>query len=179
MSTCELEHLPTEGRLIAFDLGEVRVGVALSDPRQVIASPFETVNVPRADEGALVGAIERAIRRHDAVGAVIGLPRRPDGREGGAASRARSVANQIAASTGVPVLLWDERYTTVEAERLLVEADVSRPRRREVIDQLAASVVLQSVLDAQRRLHTPDTAGSSTIAEQRGSSATSNQEQRP
>lgn len=177
MSASDIECLPLEGRLIAFDLGEVRVGVALSDPRQIIASPFETVTVPRADDGALIGAIERAIVRHDAAGVVIGLPTRLDGREGAAARRARDVAKRIATSSGVPVLLWDERYTTVEAERSLVQADLSRSRRREVIDQVAASVVLQSVLDAQRRRRelAPD-APQSPPADQ-GSAAAVDEEQ--
>lgn len=150
------EDLPLSGRIVAFDLGEVRVGVALSDPGQVIASPFETLTVPRGDDNALVGALERAIGRHDAAGVVIGLPRRPDGRDGAAAQRARTVAAAVADRTDVAVVLWDERYTTVEAERSLIEADLSRTRRRQVIDQVAASVILQSVLDAQRRRRTAD-----------------------
>ncbi|MEX0593108.1 MAG: Holliday junction resolvase RuvX, partial [Nitriliruptoraceae bacterium] len=75
---------------------------------------------------------------------------------GAAAQRARTVAAAVADRTDVAVVLWDERYTTVEAERSLIEADLSRTRRRQVIDQVAASVILQSVLDAQRRRRTAD-----------------------
>lgn len=176
MNTTDLAQLPLTGRLIAFDLGEVRVGVALSDPSQVIASPFETLTVPRSDDVALLGAMERAILRHDASGVVIGLPKRTDGREGAAAQRARSIAAKVATVITAPVVLWDERYTTVEAERSLLEADVKRARRRAIIDQVAASVVLQSVLDAQR--HRREQADN-TSAEHRADTVGERQEQAP
>jgi putative holliday junction resolvase len=157
----EVRALPDQGRIVAIDLGEVRIGVAVSDPGQIIASPAETVQVPRADDRALADALANLVVRHEASGVVIGHPRRPDGREGAAARRARRAAAVLAARSGLPVALWDERYSTVEAERLLITDDVSRAVRRRVVDQIAAGVLLQGVLDA-RRAGTPHEAGGSS-----------------
>ncbi|MEX0953073.1 MAG: Holliday junction resolvase RuvX [Nitriliruptoraceae bacterium] len=145
------DELPLSGRLVGFDLGEVRVGVAVTDPSQIIASPAETIDVPRGAAGPLVDALVEACRRHEAAGVVVGHPRRLDGREGDAARRAREVAGTLATRTGLTVALWDERFTTVEAERVLLDADLSRAQRRETVDGVAASVLLQAVVEAQRR----------------------------
>ncbi len=145
------DELPTTGRLLAIDLGEVRIGLALSDPGQVVASPAETLHVPRDADGPAVDALVDATRRHEAAGVVIGYPRTLDGREGGAATRARRFAEELRERTGLPVRLWDERFTTVEAERVLIDADVSRAGRKDTVDRIAASVLLQGVLEAQRR----------------------------
>ncbi len=145
------DELPLSGRLVGFDLGEVRVGVAVTDPSQIIASPAETIDVPRGAVGPLVDALVEACRRHEASGVVVGHPRRLDGREGEAARRAREVAGTLAARTELPVALWDERFTTVEAERVLLGADLSRAQRRETVDGVAASVLLQAVVEFQRR----------------------------
>ena len=146
------DALPFTGRLLAIDLGEVRVGLALSDPGQVVASPAETVQVPRDADAAAVDALVNAAIRHEAAGLVVGLPRRLDGREDGPAKRARWFADQLRERTGLPVALRDERFTTVEAERVLIDADVSREGRKASIDRVAASVMLQGVLESQRRL---------------------------
>lgn len=148
------DELPTSGRLVAFDLGEVRIGIALSDPGQVVASPAETLHVPRGDDAPALDALADATVRHDAAGVVVGYPRRLDGREGSAAARARRFAEQLRGRTGLPVVLWDERFTTVEAERALIQGDVSRADRKDTIDRVAASVLLQSVLEAQRARRT-------------------------
>ena len=145
------DDLPTAGRLIAIDLGEVRVGVAVSDPGQVVASPAETLHVPRNQDGPTVDALADAVERHEAVGIVLGYPRRLDGREGAPAQRAQRFATLLRARTGRPVRLVDERFTTVEAERVLLDADVSRDGRKAAVDRVAASVLLQSVLDSHRR----------------------------
>jgi putative holliday junction resolvase len=145
------DELPLSGRLVSIDLGEVRIGIALSDPTQVVASPAETLHVPRDQEGPTLDALVNATARHDAVGIVVGYPRRLDGREGAAATRARRIADALRERTGCPVLLWDERFTTVEAERVLLEGDVSRRDRKDTIDRVAASVLLQGVLEMQRR----------------------------
>jgi putative holliday junction resolvase len=146
--------LPTTGRLLAIDLGEVRIGIALSDPGQVVASPAETLHVPRDQDAPAVDALVDAVARHEAAGVVVGYPRRLDGREGAAAQRARRFADALAERTGLPVALWDERFTTVEAERVLLEGDVSRADRKATVDRVAASVILQSVLEAQRARRT-------------------------
>lgn len=144
------DPLPTSGRLLAIDLGEVRVGLAVSDPAQVVASPAETLQVPRDADKPAVDALVNAAARHEAVGLVVGLPRALDGGEDAPARWARWFADQLRERTGLPVALHDERFTTVEAERVLLDADVSRAGRKEHVDQLAASVLLQSVLERQR-----------------------------
>ncbi|MEX2548642.1 MAG: Holliday junction resolvase RuvX [Nitriliruptoraceae bacterium] len=143
--------LPHAGRLLAIDLGEVRIGLALSDPSQVLASPVETLNVPRDDDASAVDVLVAAAVRHEASGLVVGYPRTLAGREGRAAGRARRIADQLRERTGLPVRLWDERFTTVEAERVLIDADLSRADRKDTIDRVAASVLLQSVLESHRR----------------------------
>ena len=143
-------HLPLSGRLLAIDLGEVRIGIAVSDPGQVVASPAETLHVPRGEDAPALDALVDVIARHEAAGVVIGNPRRLDGREGSASNRARRFAQVLHERAGVPVTLWDERFTTVEAERVLIDGDMSRARRKTTIDRVAASVLLQGVLEAQR-----------------------------
>jgi putative holliday junction resolvase len=144
------DTLPTSGRLIAIDLGEVRIGIALSDPTQTIASPAETLQVPRGQDGVALDALVDAVARHEASGIVVGRPLRLDGRQGQAATRAGWFARSLGERTGLPVVLWDERFTTVEAQRVLLDADVSRADRKQTVDKLAASVILQAVLESQR-----------------------------
>ena len=146
------DELPLSGRLVAFDLGRVRVGVAVSDPDQVVAAPAETVAVADLDRGAAMDVPALADRLAavatdvGAEGVVVGSPLALDGTEGEAATEARAVADAIRAATGLPVRLVDERFTTVEAERVLLEADVSRAGRRRVVDRVAAGVLLEGVL---------------------------------
>ena len=149
------DELPTAGRLVAFDLGRVRVGVALSDPTQVVAAPSETLDVADLDRGdamdvpALADRLATVAGTLDAVGIVVGAPLALDGHEGEAVREARMVADGLRERTGLPVRLVDERFTTAEAERALLEADVSRAGRRKVVDRVAAGVLLQGVLAAQ------------------------------
>ena len=144
------DDLPVDGRLVAIDPGEVRIGVAVSDPSQTIASPAETIAVPRAQEAAALDAVVAAVRRHEAVGVIVGYARRLDGREGAAAQRARRLASALHDRTGLPVRLVDERFTTTEAERVMLDQDASRAERRASVDRVAASVLLQTVLESQR-----------------------------
>ncbi|MEX1164315.1 MAG: Holliday junction resolvase RuvX [Nitriliruptor sp.] len=146
------DELPRTGRLLAIDLGEVRVGLAVSDPGQVLASPAETLQVPRDADAPTLDALVNAAARHEAAGLVVGLPRKLDGSEDAAAKRARWFAAHLRERTGLPVALQDERFTTVEAERVLIDADVSRSGRKASVDKVAASVLLQGVLEHQRRL---------------------------
>ena len=149
------DDLPTTGRLVAFDLGRVRVGVAVSDPSQIVASPADTLDVADLDLGdtmdvdALAARLADVARDLVAAGIVVGAPLALDGHEGEAAREARAVADALRSATGLPVRLVDERFTTAEAERALLEADVSRVGRRKVVDRVAAGVLLQGVLAAQ------------------------------
>ena len=144
------DALPTEGRLLAVDLGEVRIGLAVSDPGQLIASPGETLQVPRGQDGPALDALVTAVERHEPAGVVVGLPRRLDGSEGDPARRARWFADRLRERTSLPVALWDERFTTTEAERVMLAQDASRRERRADIDRVAASILLQAFLEAQR-----------------------------
>jgi putative holliday junction resolvase len=144
------DPLPVQGRLLAIDLGEVRIGLALSDPTQTIASPAETLQVPRNQDGPTLDALVNAVERHEVSGIVIGEPRQLDGSVRGPAKRSRWFAERLKARTGLPVLLWDERFSTTEAERVMLAQDASRADRRANIDRVAASVLLQSVLESQR-----------------------------
>jgi len=149
------DELPPCGRLVAFDLGRVRVGVAVSDPAQIVASPSETVDVADLDVGeamdvaGLAGRLATVAMAHDAAGIVVGSPLDLDGQEGAAAREARAVAEALRTMTHLPVRLVDERFTSTQAERTLIEADISRAGRRRIVDRVAASVLLQGVLAAQ------------------------------
>lgn len=141
--------LPPRGRLLGVDVGDVRLGLAATDPGQVVASPLDTVaSSPDPDE--VVEVVLAAIADESPVAVVVGYPRTMGGREGSAAQRCRVVAEEVASRTGLPVLLWDERLSTVEAERALLEGDVRRRRRREVVDRVAASLILRGVLETRR-----------------------------
>jgi putative Holliday junction resolvase len=135
------------GRVLAIDLGEARIGLALSDPLRMIAQPLEVHRCvgPRRD----LARIASLVREREVDTVVIGLPRLLSGAEGEAAAAARRFADELRGRlSGVAVELWDERLSTVEVERMLVEADVGRARRRAVRDALAAAVILQGYLDS-------------------------------
>ncbi|MBW3658805.1 MAG: Holliday junction resolvase RuvX [Actinobacteria bacterium] len=146
------DELPVRGRLLAVDPGEVRLGLALSDPEQIVAAPLGTLPVDDVDDHAAIArAVAGATEGHDVVGIVVGLPRRLDGSEGDAARRSRRTAAALREATGLPVRVWDERFSTTEAERVMLAQDASRRERRASIDRVAASVILQGVLEAQRQ----------------------------
>jgi putative holliday junction resolvase len=144
------------GRRLGVDVGKVRVGVALSDPDGILASPLVTVS---RDMGAAadsvpadIAELARLVREHEAVQVVVGLPVRLDGSEGIAAIDIRAYAERLARAVGhVPVTFADERMSTVVASRRLAERGVRGKRQRAVVDQAAAVEILQSWLDAQRR----------------------------
>lgn len=144
-----LRALPRAGRLLGVDVGDVRIGLAVSDDGQVVASPLDTVD-GASDVDDVAATIAAAAVDERACAVVVGYPRTMEGREGSAGHRCRLVAEQVAQSTGLPVLLWDERFSTVEAERVLLDADMRRRRRRAVVDRVAASLILRGVLEALR-----------------------------
>lgn len=121
------------------------MGVAISDEMGMLARGLSTL--PGGDLSALAEGIARIARENAVREIVVGLPRRLDGSEGTSALAARELADVCASTTGLPVILWDERLTTKGAERLLIEGDVSRRHRRAIIDQSAARWILQSYLD--------------------------------
>lgn len=137
------------GRRIGIDVGSVRVGVALSDPDGLIATPLQTV--PRdVDGGTDVATIAALVAEHEAVGVVVGLPRTLAGREGPAAEAARVFVAALEPALAVPVELSDERLTTVVATRQLRESGRKGRKQRAVVDQVAAVGILQGWLDTHR-----------------------------
>lgn len=139
----------TRGRRLGVDVGSVRVGVAMSDPDGVLATPL--VTVPRdAEGGADLRALAALVAEHEVVEIVVGLPRTLAGREGPAAESARAFAAALAEVVAVPVALADERLTTVVATRQLRASGRPGRRQRAVVDQAAAVAILQGWLDARR-----------------------------
>ncbi|HEV8336092.1 MAG TPA: Holliday junction resolvase RuvX [Candidatus Polarisedimenticolia bacterium] len=133
-------------RCLGLDVGERRIGVALSDPLGWTASPLPPIE--RASWKKDLARIRALLEEHEVARVVVGLPVRLDGTPGKSAERAMDLVRRLRGTTKVPVVTWDERLTTREAERRLIEADVSRARRKEVIDGMAASLILQGFLDA-------------------------------
>jgi putative pre-16S rRNA nuclease len=135
------------GVTLGLDPGSVRVGLAATDPTATIASPVATL--PRRDRDFWNRVCEEA-RARGAQRVVVGLPLRLDGTEGDAAAAARALADEAWRHTGLPVEMWDERLSSVAAERALLESGMRRERRRETVDAVAAAIMLQGWLDAAR-----------------------------
>ncbi len=137
-------------RLLGLDLGTKTIGVALSDVTRTIASPFETI--ARTKFKADAARLMEIAATHDVGGFVLGLPRNLDGSEGPRAQATRAFARNLNRLSPLPILLWDERWSTMAAERMLIAADSSRKRRGEVIDKVAATIILQSALDRMKAI---------------------------
>ena len=140
-----LEAAGRAGVLIGLDLGTKTIGVAVSDPSRKIATPLETIARKKFSVDQL--RLAEIGQSRAASGFVIGLPNNLDGSAGPRVQATRAFACNLFNALEVPILFWDERLTTVEAERMLIAADQSRKRRAEVIDKLAATLILQGVLD--------------------------------
>jgi putative holliday junction resolvase len=137
--------LTTPGRRLGIDVGEVRVGVAISDPDGLLATPLATISPDVAE-------VARIVDEYEIVEVVVGLPMTLAGGEATAAALTRAYAGRLAPVIApVPVTLADERMSTALASRRLAEQGVRGRRRRQVVDQLAAAEILQGWLDAQRR----------------------------
>lgn len=138
------------GVRIGVDVGSVRIGIARSDPHGLLATPVETVRRGTGD----VGRIAELAAEHEAMEVIVGLPAHLSGAEGAAAKAARAFATALERRTGLPVRLYDERLTTVTAEQVLRSGgSYGKGRgkaRRKVVDQAAATVLLQGALDAER-----------------------------
>jgi putative holliday junction resolvase len=148
--------LPPMQALIGLDLGEKTVGVAVSDSFQSVATPLETVR--RKKFGLDAARLAEIIAARRIGGLVLGLPRNMDGSEGARCQSTRAFARNFDRLTPLPITFWDERLSTVAAERALLEADTTRKRRAEVIDHVAAGYILQGLLDrlqVMRRTESP------------------------
>lgn len=136
-------------RLLGIDYGHKRIGIALSDVLEVMASPLEILQ--RQSLAKDLDYLAALARKHEVGKIVVGLPVNMDGSEGELAAQARAFADALTTRLGIPVELYDERMTTLQADRMLTEeADLSRGRRKEVRDKIAASLILQSYLDSRQ-----------------------------
>jgi len=135
------------GRVLAIDFGTKRLGVAVSDEAGIVGMPLATVD--RVGRRADVALVAEIVKEKDVDHVVVGLPLNLDGTPGTYADDARRFGTALESACEVGVTYWDERLTTAEAERLLIGFDVSRRKRRKVIDKLAATLILQSYLDAR------------------------------
>lgn len=133
-------------RFLGLDYGERRLGFAVSDAGGTISMPLVVVQVRSRDHA--MAEIERLVRETGAETLVVGLPLNMDGTIGPKAVEVNTLVEKLAPRLPVPVETWDERLTTKSAERVLIEANTSRRRRKEVVDKLAAQIMLQSYLDA-------------------------------
>lgn len=139
------DALPPMRALMGLDLGTKTIGVAVSDPFLTVATPLETVKRSKFTLDAT--ALQKIIAHRSIGGVVLGLPRNMDGSEGPRAQSTRAFARNLGRLIDLPISFWDERLSTVAAERALLEADTSRKRRSEVIDHVAAGYILQGALD--------------------------------
>jgi len=136
-------------RIMALDVGEARVGVAISDALGFSAQPIATIR--RAGLAPDLTKVADLVREHDVATIVVGLPLKLDGEAGPAAASILTFVEKLQRKVDIPVVTFDERFSTVQAERALLEGNVSRRRRRDAIDKVAAAIILQAYLDSRPR----------------------------
>ena len=145
----DLVPLPAPGqRLLGLDVGEKTIGVAVSDTTLTIASPVETLR--RGKFSADAERLKRLVAQHNAGGFVVGLPINMDGSEGPRCQSVRAFANNLLGKIDLSLAFWDERLSTAAVTRTMLDADLSRARRAELVDKLAAAYILQGFLDHLR-----------------------------
>ncbi len=134
-------------RILGIDYGSRRIGLALSDETETVATPLRVIQY--TDEFAALSSIAEAVRESSAALIVMGMPLNMNGTRGPAAERVDAFVAKLKERVGVPIRLWDERMSTVSAERALIAGGARRDRRKQVVDKLAAQIMLQHFLDAQ------------------------------
>ncbi|MDX1974313.1 MAG: Holliday junction resolvase RuvX [Rickettsiales bacterium] len=137
--------LPPEGRLLGLDLGDTTIGLALSDGRRNIASPLETIERKKLSKD--LEKLAAIIAKHSVCGLVVGYPLNMDGSQGPRTQFTRTFVSHASKAIHLPMLLWDERLSTMAVERMMLDADMTRQRRAVLVDKLAASYMLQGFLD--------------------------------
>jgi putative Holliday junction resolvase len=137
--------LPSRGRLIGVDLGAKTIGLAISDVERRLASPLRTL--PRGAFGRDAETLTAIFAEFDIAGIVLGLPLDLDGRDNPRAQSTRAFARNLSTRTSLPIVFWDERFSTSAITRSLIANDVSRARRAQVVDKMAAAYILQGALD--------------------------------
>ena len=133
------------GRLIGLDFGTARVGVAISDVEQRVATPLEVIDGTK--DHLMIGAVTGLVEEWEPVGIVVGDPINMDGSRGSSSRRSLRLAKRLGEATGIPVMTYDERLTTVIAHRMLDDGGVPSKNRRDMIDMVAAQVILQGWMD--------------------------------
>ena len=145
MPILEIQDLPNDGVLFGIDPGSKRIGIAVSDSQRIIASPIGVLERKKGD--SLTDQVLDLIWEYNATGVVVGLPINMNGTFGPRAQAARKLAKNIISKVDIPLAFQDERLTTAQAERSMIEAGLSRQRRTQSIDASAATIILQTVLD--------------------------------
>ncbi|MEO1563799.1 MAG: Holliday junction resolvase RuvX [Pseudomonadota bacterium] len=143
------------GVLLGLDFGEKTIGVAVSDGLRTVATPRETIK--RKKFGLDADQLDRIIAETSAMGLIIGLPLNMDASEGPRCQKSRAFARNLSGRLELPIGFWDERLSTVAAERAMLEADMSRAKRAEAIDHVAASYILQGALDRIKHIQNANT----------------------
>jgi|SRR5579863_40295 len=138
--------VPPGSRLLGLDVGTKTIGTALSDTRRVIASPLETIRRRRFRDD--MAALFALVDRHGVGGLVVGLPLTMEGGEGPRTQSVRQFVRNVLAVRDLPIALWDERLSTAAVTREMIAADLTRKRRAEIVDRVAAAYILQGCLDA-------------------------------
>lgn len=144
--------MPEKGRILGLDFGSKTVGVAVSDPLLITAQSLETITRESPNKLRRTFArIEEIVAEYDVEEIVVGLPKHMNDDEGERALLTREFADKLSRRTGLNIIMWDERLTTVMAERVLQESGVRRENRKSVIDSVAATFILQDYLDSIRK----------------------------
>ena len=139
------EIIPLKNSILGIDLGKKRTGIAVSDINQKIASPLKVIENMKFNE--ILNILEKIVTERNICAIIVGDPINMDGSIGPKSQSSRSFIRNLSKELNIPILLWDERLTTVSAERSLLEADISRKKRQQIIDKIAASIILQNFLD--------------------------------
>ena len=141
-----LANIPATGRIMGLDLGTKTIGVAISDGMRYSATPLETIRRTKFTADAI--RLDQLIAQNAIVAIILGLPLNMDGSEGPRVQSTRAFARSLAQRITLPIAFWDERLSTSAVTRMMIEADLRRDRRAEVVDKLAASYILQGAIDA-------------------------------
>ena len=156
MALLNFDHfckLPLEkgGRFLGFDVGEKSIGLALSDINHIIATPFQMIH--RTQWKKDVEVLLKIIKEYKILGIIIGFPLNMNGSEGPRCQSIRQFSSNLVSLIDIPICLWDERLSTMAVTRTLLEADLSRAKRKKVVDKMAAAYILQGFLDAYNSLN--------------------------
>lgn len=143
-----IDTFPVQGRLAGIDFGTVRIGIAVTDPDQRLASPYEIYQ--RRSRAADIEYFQRLVREERVVGFVVGLPVHASGEESQKSLEVRAFGDWLRSLTGLPVRFYDERYTSVLADQSLLDAQMTRKQRKARLDKVAAQLILAAYLESQR-----------------------------